>query len=522
MVRSAKFDPRRDGRRVSDPATDIENMLMDALIALAYGLVLCVWWAVLFPMLSLPVVVSVGLGVWLGWPFGAVAGVVSVAGWGLWWWRWPVSFRRRVSGRIAARFRKWARYTQRWKTVTAMSGLTLELDTRVKTPAIMRAETGHVVDVLEVGMLDGQKVEDWAAKSEELRHAFRAIGLRVRHTRPGFVHLEVIHKDLLREPIPLPRDRRGAESVDLQSIPVGVTELDRPWKLTILGTHLLIAGETGSGKGSVAWSIIAALAPAIAAGTVVVWVIDPKGGVEFGLGMGWFDRFAYDNSEMALQLLRELVKTMKARMDRMRGKVRKLIPSADEPMILLIVDEFASLTEYFTDKKTRDEIERLLGLLTTQGRAAGIVVVGCIQDPSKDVLRVRQLFPTRVGLRVAEPTQVQMIFGLSGRERGALCDLIPVSMPGTAYVQITPGLDLSDAETNAAEEHAADIVRVRAFEVTDDDIRWLISTYRPPRRYTGDNPTPAPSHEAGGQATALLEKTDVADFPYGSDEGVGA
>jgi len=61
--------------------------------------------------------------------------------------------------------------------------------------------------------------------------------------------------------------------------------------------HLLVAGATGSGKGGVVWSLLAGIGPAIRDGLVQVWVIDPKGGMEFASGHALFSRFAYDTGE---------------------------------------------------------------------------------------------------------------------------------------------------------------------------------------------------------------------------------
>ena len=85
---------------------------------------------------------------------------------------------------------------------------------------------------------------------------------------------------------------------------------------------------------------------------------------------------------------------------------------------MVIVDEIAALTAYVTDRKTRTEIEHLLGLLLSQGRAVGISVVAAVQDPSKDTLPVRQLFTVRVGLRLTEATQTAMVLGQGARDAG--------------------------------------------------------------------------------------------------------
>ena len=91
-------------------------------------------------------------------------------------------------------------------------------------------------------------------------------------------------------------------------------------------------------------------------------------------------------------LLHELVALMQARASRLRGHTRLHTPTPSEPLIVLIVDEIAALTAYVTDRKLRTEIEHLLGLLLSQGRAVGISVVAAVQDPAKDTLPVRQLF----------------------------------------------------------------------------------------------------------------------------------
>ena len=182
------------------------------------------------------------------------------------------------------------------------------------------------------------------------------------------------------------------------------------------------------------WSIIAGLAPGVRAGWVRLLVIDPKGGMEFGRGQTLFTGFAYDNGENTLGLLRAATTVMQQRAQRLRGHTRLHTPTTAEPLIVLIVDEIASLTAYIGDRKIRAEVEQLLGLLLSQGRAVGVSVIAAVQDPSKDVLPIRQLFSIRVGLRMTESTQTTMVLGAAARDAGAVCDQIPTSTPGVAYV----------------------------------------------------------------------------------------
>jgi S-DNA-T family DNA segregation ATPase FtsK/SpoIIIE len=103
-------------------------------------------------------------------------------------------------------------------------------------------------------------------------------------------------------------------------------------------------------------------------------------------------------------------------------------------------------------------VEQLLGLLLSQGRAVGVSVIAAVQDPSKDVLPIRQLFSIRVGLRMTESTQTTMVLGAAARDAGAVCDQIPTSTPGAGYV---------------CADGTSEPVRVRAFHVTDPDIDYL-------------------------------------------------
>jgi S-DNA-T family DNA segregation ATPase FtsK/SpoIIIE len=174
--------------------------------------------------------------------------------------------------------------------------------------------------------------------------------------------------------------------------------------------------------------------------------------------------FSYDAGERSLSLLRDAAIILAERADRLRGVSRQHTPTPSEPLIVVVIDELASLTAYQTDRKLRAETEQVLSLILSQGRAVGVSVVACVQDPSKDVVTFRQLFPTRIGLRMSEPSQAAMALGAGARERGALCDLVSDKQPGVGFV---------------AEDGSADIVRVRSFLVSDSDIDILSQVYSP-------------------------------------------
>jgi S-DNA-T family DNA segregation ATPase FtsK/SpoIIIE len=200
--------------------------------------------------------------------------------------------------------------------------------------------------------------------------------------------------------------------------------------------------------------------------------------MELAGGRGLFARFVYgdpDNPALDYEaefasVLEDAVAVMRRRQSQLRGRTRLHAPSVAEPLIVVVVDELASLTAYVTDRDAKRRIAAALALLLSQGRAVGVTVVGAVQDPRKEVLTVRDLFPTRVALRLSESEHVALALGQGARDRGARCDRIPEVLPGVGYV----GLD-----------GVAEPVRVRFCHLTDPDIARLVADYAPRSRAVG-------------------------------------
>ena len=112
----------------------------------------------------------------------------------------------------------------------------------------------------------------------------------------------------------------------------------------------------------------------------------------------------------------------------------------------------------------------------------GVTVIGAVQDPRKEVLGVRDLFPTRVALRLSEADHVGLVLGQGARDRGARCDQIPESLPGVGYVGI---------------DGVAEPVRVRFAHVTDERHRrrWSCD-YAPAWSTVGELTGPGPERVA--------------------------
>ncbi len=412
-----------------------------------------VWFVICHPLLDLVAGLIILDYLNLGWPgLAGTAGlvvlvlvVVRLA--------WPELFARFVIAPLRDGWRSWC-YRRRWHAVMTITGLAPVYQGRVLLPVLADVHAGGSVDRISVRMVSGQSPADFADRAEGIAHGLNAHLCRVRPVAPGLIVLELVRHDALADPIPaLPITERA----ELAALPVGRCEDGTPWLLRLLGSHVLIAGATGAGKGSVLWSLIRAVLPGICGGWVQVWALDPKR-MELSFGRDLFARYA-DQAEPMVDLLEAAVKEMHRRAADFGGKTRTFAVSVAFPFLVVMIDELAFLTAYQPQRDLRKRAEAAIATLTSQGRSVGVCVVGALQDPRKDVINLRNLFPTRIAMRLDESDQVDMVLGDGARDRGALADQIsplPEVGAGVAYIRL---------------EASPDPIRARAGHVTDTDIR---------------------------------------------------
>ncbi|KAA0016070.1 FtsK/SpoIIIE domain-containing protein [Antrihabitans cavernicola] len=462
-------DRHRSGSAAPDPSDDA---IGSALWQLTRFVVV---WAWRLPVVTLSVA-AVAVTGWRCGPTNAIiATVVVLAVLACWAVLDPASLRRITLDRIRFRYRVWSRY-RHWTALCADCGLGRVRGEDIVVPKLLRIRFDDACDVLTIKPVRGQTLSDFIAATDALADAFGADTVSATRPGPQQIRLTVQRQQPLADPVtPAATDGTSGSSRAASTlsghgrsqragvrITVGERGDGRPWQLSVAGAHILIGGVTGAGKGSVLWSIIAGLAPAVAAGQVQLRVADPKGGMELALGAPLFHRFTYRADTIAT-MLADTTAVMTDRAERLRGTTRQHVPTRAEPLIVVVIDELAALTAY-TDRKLKTEIEQHLGLLLTQGRAVGVSVVAAVQDPSKDVVPLRQLFPIRIALRMAESTQTTMILGPGAVERGARAHQIPEHLPGMGYLAI----DGTAAPT-----------LVRAFHYTDTAIAHTVDLYAP-------------------------------------------
>ncbi|MEV0228010.1 FtsK/SpoIIIE domain-containing protein [Nonomuraea sp. NPDC050786] len=371
------------------------------------------------------------------------------------------SFAHWIGWRLLAWWRLIFIYRRHWQPVVIISGLGRHLRGRDYLPHLGKVTCNPWADTVTVRMLDGQAVKDWADRIDHLAHGFGAPSCRVQVVKAGRLALTFPRRDPLATPlpaIPIPPEPT------VRPVEIGKQEDGSSWLLNVHGTHVLVAGATGAGKGSIIWSTIRALIPAVRAGLVEIWALDPKL-MELSFGRALFGHRYAATPEECADLLEQAVKVMQERATRFGGVQRSHTPTIEDPFILVIVDEVAFLTAYQADKDLKRRVSAALATLTTQGRAVGVGVLAALQDPRKEVMTIRNLFPDKIALRLDESEQVDMVLGDGARDRGALADRIsanPSLGAGVGYVRL---------------ETSPDPIRVRAAYVSDDDIRAMVATF---------------------------------------------
>lgn len=224
----------------------------------------------------------------------------------------------------------------------------------------------------------------------------------------------------------------------LDGVTIGRDINRRPVRLSIRGSHALIIGLTGSGKGSAIASIVAALCRCSEPWELNF--IDLKRGTEAAFYEGLITRRAYTLDE-AVELVDGLLDMVNQRADALHGQTRNLEPSAEYPQQILVIDEAAELATG-VDKKTRETSQHLLQSLDELlriGRSWGFSCIAATQDPRVEAFKLRPRFPQRLCLRVNDEDEGRMCLGKHAVELGARPWLLPSNLPGSCWAASTEG-----------------------------------------------------------------------------------
>lgn len=360
-------------------------------------------------------------------------------------------------------------------------------------PTLRRVRTSGDELRLWIKTRSGQTLDALADGAPGIATTLGAVSHRVQADSPNVLRVTLTMRDALTSISTTPAHRDATAAVRAwDGAELGRCEDGTPWLLPLRGRHTLVTGCSGAGKGSVMWGIAAALAPGVPSGAVQLWGVDLKRGVELTIGRGLWHTLATTPAH-ALAVLAELLRVIDARGDAMAGHTRLHTPAAGDPLHVLVIDELAALIAY-ADPDTRREASRLLAEILTQGRALGVVVVACVQDPRKETVGMRGLFTQTIALRLRNADETRMVLG-DGMAALAPAHAISPAAPGVGYLVTDDGHTL----------------RVRAHWWDDQAIRATANGYPAPTRW--DPADHAPTTEAPSRADGRVDTLELPIVP---------
>jgi len=241
-------------------------------------------------------------------------------------------------------------------------------------------------------------------------------------------------------------------------IPVGQGQEGPVWRSLLDTGHVLVGGETGSGKSTWLNAMLVALLASHTPQQLQVAIVDPKQ-VEFQTYSGvphLFDDLVVEVGQAGALLARVLLEVDRRMALFTRAGAKSLASYNDKvgeplPLILLLVDE---VTDVALQAGLKSEFYKDLIRLASKGRAFGLVLVLATQNPKAEVLNtlIRGNMSTRIAFRVTTVDHSRVILGEGGAQT------LPRTIRGRLLTRI-------DGELKV----------LQGFYVSDDEITTLVA-----------------------------------------------
>ena len=304
---------------------------------------------------------------------------------------------------------------------------------------VVGCETGPVITRFEVEPGPGVKVSQFSALQDDLAMALKALSIRILAPIPGkgAVGIEIPNRkmqtifgrDIFESDAfkPTPDKIIMALGKDISGEPFSMDLAKAP--------HLMIAGQTGSGKSVCINALMASMLFSKTPDELRMILVDPK-----AVELKMYENIPHllapviTKPEIAIQALQWLCYEMDRRTEVLaKAKVRNLlgfnekfeagelpedVPESDRghrmAFIVVIIDEMADLMMV-----AGKEIEKNVSRLAAKARAVGIHLVLATQRPSVKVItgNIKANLPTRISFKVASQVDARTVMDHAGAEK---------------------------------------------------------------------------------------------------------
>jgi hypothetical protein len=273
---------------------------------------------------------------------------------------------------------------------------------------------------------------DKLSQTETLHHLTAVVGkpVRVLNTTGLTYCVELQLQPVRRLPRRAPLDL-AARPQGPYMIPIGQGVERAEWRSLLETSHILVGGESRSGKSTWLNAMLVALLATHAPDELQLALIDPKG-VEFTPydGIPHLVRPVALTPAAASAVTSGLVTEMDRRRDLFAGLYARNLPAYNErarrarprgagedalPLILVVVDE---VTDIALQCGLRSTFYQNLIRLSSKGAAFGLILVLATQNPKAEVLStlIRGNMSTRIAFRVSSAAHSRTILGRGGAQ----------------------------------------------------------------------------------------------------------
>ena len=329
---------------------------------------------------------------------------------------------------------------------------------------VVNVTHGPAISRFEMELASGTKVNKVSELEKDIAYGMEATSIRIEAPIPGksLVGVEVPNRKVatvtLREVL---ASEKMQNSKSLLTVALGKDLTGTPIVCDLAKMpHMLIAGQTGSGKSVCINAIINSLLYRASPDEVKLILVDPKV-VELQCynGIPHLLIPVVNDPHKAAAALAWAVAEMMERYDKFaERKVRNLdgynasLKPTEKPMsrIVIIIDELADLMMV-----CKKDVEEYICRLTQLARAAGIHLIVATQRPSVDVITglIKANIPSRIAFKTASYVDSRTILDRNGSEQllgwGDMLYL-PTGAFSPTRVQ---GCFLSDDEVNRVVTH---------------------------------------------------------------------
>lgn len=280
----------------------------------------------------------------------------------------------------------------------------------VKPPAGVRLS--------RISTLDNNLALDLAAESIRIEAPIpgkRAVGIEVPNITPATVRLaSIIDTKVWKDPAQPMSQLSFAVGKDIAGLPI-IADLDKM-------PHILVAGQTNSGKSVMINTILASLLFRNSPSDLKLILVDPKH-VELLPydGIPHLLTSVITEPEKCISALKWAVAEMERRYRALaEAKLRNIVEynelkkNEGMPYIVIVVDELADLM-----MMAAREVESLIVRIAQKARAVGIHLVLATQSPRVTVITglIKANIPARIAFTVSQEVESRIIIGNSGAEK---------------------------------------------------------------------------------------------------------